>query len=385
MDKKINLQINNQEQKYKQIVDRYLSNINGLVIGLTIVLYVVGFIIENMYLGSLRVISFEVLRIRYLVVGVLFLLFLFSVIYPIYDLFNYYSKIQTKKTSVLFRRLFSRSVNHLGYIFLGGSFLRLIAGISSNTPIPLISTPAPIIEWITQNFPESFFEMIILYIAYFLLILIVFFIYLLLAGFEQIRNQESNSLMEFKKKFCSFNKIKYLILPIPLFLFVGLIIDLIEYFNHGFQDAASQGNIGSWGIIRFIFSAILVYIFISVILFTVLFFRASDTNHSGSKSFIRSRFIYLLIYVLIIVLPLYTFGVYPHLPQQIGGGKLQQVEIKTDINDFQIETSKPNISTFLVNRSENTTILLVVDTIGNTYEAYQLNNSKIYYLNYHGN
>jgi hypothetical protein len=56
-----------------------IFKLNERVLGITLLCYLLGFIITNLYLGSLGVVSFDILRTRYVLVGFLFLIY-FSII-----------------------------------------------------------------------------------------------------------------------------------------------------------------------------------------------------------------------------------------------------------------------------------------------------------------
>ena len=70
MEKKIN--------SFSPYID-IISKISSIALGVTAIFYILGFVITNMYFGSLNINNFEILRSRYVLVGIVFSFFLFSI------------------------------------------------------------------------------------------------------------------------------------------------------------------------------------------------------------------------------------------------------------------------------------------------------------------
>ena len=55
-------------------VFEFFQKVSGYLVGFTLILYLAGFTVTNLYLGSLGVINLDILKSRYILSGVLFLL-----------------------------------------------------------------------------------------------------------------------------------------------------------------------------------------------------------------------------------------------------------------------------------------------------------------------
>ena len=56
------------------------------LLGLTLLTYISGFLITNFFLGSLGVVHFDLLRVKYIISGILYLFFLASILFPTFGL-----------------------------------------------------------------------------------------------------------------------------------------------------------------------------------------------------------------------------------------------------------------------------------------------------------
>lgn len=58
------------------------------IVGVTLIIYVAGFIVQNLHLGFLGVVNLDGIRVRYLLSGTLFISFIGSVLLPFYGLLH---------------------------------------------------------------------------------------------------------------------------------------------------------------------------------------------------------------------------------------------------------------------------------------------------------
>ena len=53
----------------------FLTKLGNYLVGITLICYIFGFIITNLYLGTLGIVNLDMLRTRYILVGLLFMVF----------------------------------------------------------------------------------------------------------------------------------------------------------------------------------------------------------------------------------------------------------------------------------------------------------------------
>ena len=71
---------NNSENKLRNL----LQNLSNYLLSVTILCYISGFAITNLYLGSLGIVNLDILRSRYILTGMLFIAFAGTVLYLLY-------------------------------------------------------------------------------------------------------------------------------------------------------------------------------------------------------------------------------------------------------------------------------------------------------------
>jgi hypothetical protein len=76
------------ETTNKNILLDNLQKAGNYLLSATIICYIVGFIITNIYLGSLGVVNLDLLKSRYVLTGILFIIFLAAITYQIYGLIH---------------------------------------------------------------------------------------------------------------------------------------------------------------------------------------------------------------------------------------------------------------------------------------------------------
>jgi hypothetical protein len=75
--------------------------------------------------------------------------------------------------------------------------------------------------------------------------------------------------------------------------------------------------------------------------------------------------------------PVYSIGVYPYLPQQIGGGQLISVDVHSSSDDIDLMFTKQTNETFLIDRAPNNSLFLIVDQPTKKYKIIEVANSSI--------
>ena len=76
------------ESQSENKITKFLANLSNYLLGLTILCYISGFAITNLYLGSLGIVNLDILRSRYLLTGMLFIIFIGTIGFLLYGLWN---------------------------------------------------------------------------------------------------------------------------------------------------------------------------------------------------------------------------------------------------------------------------------------------------------
>ena len=90
-----------------------------------------------------------------------------------------------------------------------------------------------------------------------------------------------------------------------------------------------------------------------------------------------SPWIYLIALCITIVVPVYALGVYPLLPQQIGGGRALRVEVTTANQDLNSDFANPELETYLIDRASDNSLFLVTDKSRQHYRVVEVSSSLI--------
>jgi hypothetical protein len=67
-----------------------------------------------------------------------------------------------------------------------------------------------------------------------------------------------------------------------------------------------------------------------------------------------------MIYLLALAIPVYSLGVYPYLPQRIGGGGIIAVQVVTPLKMLCKQFADPSMRTYLVDRTSSSLIFQLV-------------------------
>lgn len=131
---------------------RTLLKLNEQVVGITLVAYLLGFVVTNLYLGSLGLVNFDVLRSKYILTGVLFLVFFSVIILPamfVWRLTQASKAIVGRSKLILAARLLGYAL--IAYIMV--SFIVVVLSLLSGaivgypTGLPVLSPPFPWDAW----------------------------------------------------------------------------------------------------------------------------------------------------------------------------------------------------------------------------------------------
>ncbi len=375
-----------EEEKDKQngtnLFRRFIHSKEYLILS-ALLFYMIGFMITNLYLSAYGVINFDLIRARYVLSGLLFSVFVFLVIWPLYGFFVIYYK--NEKKSILRQFAIIALYSFDRYLRLLFVFIAIIVfGSGQYSSITLFSNQSN-----TQSdFGLMFFTQIrtsliniygllaVITITAILVYLFIFVIYPKTTwGKKQQRRIFLRKTLDYFKDrthIKTFIKINALILGYIIVLaFVTSVIAIqgVENFNIFFPTVIDPS------MFRFFYVAFLIYLLISAWFFYNLSIQtdsqsdtsttASSNQDSNSTDPIDKHFgkLHVIAWSIIILVPIYTFNIYPAMPQQIGGGKFVEVELLTS-EDISVYVSNIDNKTYLVDRYSNGGIFLFVDKNG---------------------
>jgi len=76
-------------------------------------------------------------------------------------------------------------------------------------------------------------------------------------------------------------------------------------------------------------------------------------------------------------MPLYANGIYPNLPQQVGGGQVVKVELIVSDDETKSLMLNPENEIYLIDRTTNNTLFLLVDKSTDKYKVVEIPNASI--------
>ena len=396
--------MNTTSKSNKPWIIEYLPKLGNYLLGISIICYILGFVITNLYLGSLGIVNLEILRSRYILSGFLFLVFLAAIAYLTYGLIKTLQKYQVKPPINIILRVLLHSVDNFLILFFAIAAFMVLAGSRINPPIG-ISQLSPIIPWgdwfttIPASTLTHTFELLGLLISCFILLLVIIIIInpknqgntrrprkeLLGKIFKNIWKDKFKIIGGLLSAFI----LIYLLLLMNsalTFLSTNKVVDMLEpiKISPSTSSATSSAVVG-WS--RFFLLIVIIYIIIAVLL-TSVFFNAASTSSSDDKPVIDNPLsishglILVIAIAILLIVPAYTLGVYPNIPQQVGGGQIIRVDAQISNNDASQLFLEPNTNTYLIDRTSCSSIFLLIDNVSNEYKVQEIQNDLIFSITY---
>ena len=126
----------------------------------------------------------------------------------------------------------------------------------------------------------------------------------------------------------------------------------------------------------------LVYILVTTYLLGIIIIPNKSTKDEADllsnnpMTPISSR-IYFVAIAIIVIMPLYANGIYPNLPQQVGGGQVVKVELKISDDEIKSFVLNPENEIYLIDRTNNSTLFLLINNLTEKYQVAEIPNSSI--------
>jgi hypothetical protein len=330
----------------------------------TLLTYVVGFLITNIYLGSLGIARLEILRVKYVTTAFLFAAYYMSIIIP----FEGFRSILFKSERIDFRttgRLLWHTFESFLVVMLGTSVLAIIGGSQQLMKQPDIRSSS------TQSLAEAAHPLalqLLQFVAAVGVICIGLFVAIYcIAFFAFLVRRELSKFWEM----CSRERLFSLLQGIITVCVVPMLL-LIPF---GVFGLSFSGMIPLLPVLsvpdgwdRFLKTAFGFYALGGGLLYIIIaqkesisgkrhddgddWAKAIDPNIEEMRSVVFRAMIFFLI------LGMYAVHVYPALPQQIGGGReilVRVITSKESVAHLFDEAS----NTYLVDRSDHSTVFRV--------------------------
>jgi hypothetical protein len=361
----------------------FLPKLGNYLVGFTLLCYLSGFAVANLYLSSLGIVNLDMLRTRYILVGLLFVLFLGALFYLVYGLIESLRRNRWEPPLKIVSKVVWYSVQNIGIPYIAIPAVGILAGSISNPPIgiPGLSPTAPWSDWLTTAPKAILRRTTVLFAA--LLIFLAVFLAILIA----VNPKSKYGMRESRKK--RFNEICKAIPRFPgpliaifvfLFLWDGLTNLLTFLTNNRASVTSFQFSPFPSGWARFFNGIVVIYAIVAVFL-TFLF--ASKPSSKDEDDLQEnpvaniSWWIYLIGVAIVLIVAPYAHGIYPYLPQQIGGGRVLHVGVSVSSDDLKSHFVLAQNEVYLIDRGPASALFLIINKSTQEHEVLEVSNSLI--------
>jgi hypothetical protein len=351
-----------------------LAKFTQQLVGIALLCYLTGFVITNMYLGSLGIVNLDILRARYILSGLLFLFFLSAIAYLIYGLIQTLRRNRQLSLQNLVWKVAWYSFQNIAILYLSIPAIAILAGLHSRLPvgIPQLSlnkswsnwfAGAPII--ILKQSVAHWASLVIMLAVIFSILIIVICVYPKdKYGVRKPRKHLMGELFEsIKQK--KLNLVAFLLGLFVFLLAINFIFDLLGFIASNRISTSSASSLPilfpeGWR--RYFVAIVLIYGLPAVFLTFFFIIGSSSSPEEEEIPLARtSASIYLTAIAIVIIVPVYALGIYPYLPQHIGGGSMLRVELLVSSDELKPYFADPNVETYLIDRTSNSSLFLLLN------------------------
>jgi len=306
----------------------------------------------------------------------------------VYGLFKTLINNIQASTSILITKIVKISVMNIAFLVIAISAIQLLAGIPDYSQILLLSIfpKMSLIDWIYSNLLLMIKSSVILTVLFLFGITIAFLLIVVINPKEKDGTKKSRKLV-MKEMVHPLSKGKFVTVLIEFFIVIFICVLLFNSANFMITNGGELPEqlqfflfLGA-GWDRFVGAVVIIYFIITMWLINQV--RMIRSNNEDQNVFIDNPlsrilpYISKVAYAMIIIIPLYTYGVYRHLPQQIGGGRLLPIEVSISDADLNTKFTYPNHTIYLVDRTQNSSIFLLLDNNAKKFQIIEIPNSSI--------
>lgn len=387
----------NNVEKRSNFINRSLNlkklEFRDIVIGIPIICYIFGFLITNLYLGSIGVVNLDILRVRYIIAGLLFLAFLSFVFIPLIGLSRTLKKNRGKPISFQLFEVTWYSMLVFGLLNYVVVIFNAFTGRPRSQSGNFLAVPlAPfynLLEESIQNVLDLTLRIgYLIVIFFFLFIPLITLIIVIFNPKDKhgINKSRSEILKDIYRQFLSFKNIfYYLVFLFVAIVFVFLVVLLVNIGNSDIFSnfLTNESNSPGWSI--YLYSSFIIYMASGIALTARDLIASTNADRAPRiSSFMDLSLAFLLLatfYVSIIV-PTYALVVYPSIPQQLGGGKVVSVHVLTSNEELGPFFLSSENDTFLIDRTNSSSLFLIVNQCNLEQSIIEVSNSQIDSITY---
>jgi len=372
----------------------FLPKLGSYLIGLGLLCYSLGFIVSDIYLASLGTLNFEVIRTRYILVGILFSLFSGAVFYLLYGLWRVLWLNRWEDSLKLVWKAISYSLQNIAVLYFVVMVVSLLAGSVRIHPVgvPGVSSAAPWSDWLASA-PAEILEKTAVVLGSTVLGLTLLAILLVVInpkdkyGMRKTRRERvRDSAAALREKGATLVRGLGGIL---LFLLVWCTSTSFLSFLGSNTTSGSSITPGFWagGADRFLAGIICIYaLFGSWLVMTFMSHRHSAEDYGqdlqDNPLAVSSTYIWMISFAIAIIVPVYALGIYPSIPQQIGGGQVLRVSVTMSSDELDSSFQFYQKEVYLVDRASTATMFLVVNRNTKAVNVIEISNTLIQSITY---
>lgn len=330
-----------------KICEKINIDLKDAVVGGTVILYILGYLITSVYLGSLGVVNPDVLRSRYIVSGLLFAFYLLVIGIPLIELSKMLrdSSEVGKKLGALVRV----SITTLAIISV---FTLLMLGVFGFNTLPIgipgYTDPVSSLDGtrIIQIAIDSLDSLKSLVLLVGLIYGVGIFSFLLDEVIKSIQEKDVKKiqlgeLIELVKETLNYIRNPRFYSPAILLIVVFFLMYFLGYYSGGESTFVIERGL-NWYRYLIITSLVFVVLAMLITLGSVIEIqnwwekKGNGDSQNPSPSIIgvinrNYTRIYWLTAFIALAISYYALRIYPFIPQQIGGGRI--VEVRLNVKD----------------------------------------------------
>ena len=365
-----------------------VQNLSNYVLGLSVLLYLAGFLITNMFFSSFGIVNLEILKTRYITTGATFLIFVGILFYLFKALFETLIQNDNRAIHHQIWEVFVISYKNIFVlIFLIIAFSHFSGYINNESIRSFLDPDFPISDWL-QSSPSVIFQDVNKFFVFAIISILSVFIFILIILLIS-KNKDQSLKKVISDFFKNFFEMKFAIIKyvFGFYIFLYLYFGLSSIFTYLIRNGNGETNYKLIAIpyqiawFRYLIAIIIVYLLCAIFISFIFMVRTeSNTNKSGNQVSKHSSLIFVAAIFVMIIFPIYSKFVYPYLPQHIGGGK--PVEISINYFTDELNNKLKSIDKiYLIDKSNNSTILMLID-LNDDYHIFEIDNDQIISINY---
>ena len=347
-------------------------------IALTFVFYILGFVITNLYLGSFGVVTFTILRARYISTGLLFGVFVTIIFVPLYECWHILLSNTDRSTKAIVTLAVSQSLyRYITILFIVGA-ISVLAPTNTRASLAEASQSQSSLPSALQDAGQDFLWGLVRIVPLMLFVLAIAFAAIFIINPKDkngVRTTRRSHLRQFMASTARASTylfiLKFVFLALLLYTAIVLTLALIEFLGgDAFQIFPSLINL-DWlrlvGVAFLIYGLIITFYVVNLIM-SIESNKASPSSVKATEESLFERYytwVTRAAWIVILTVPVYALNLYETLPQNIGGGKPIKVHVEL-ANDMELEIIEDAKSTFLLDRTTEGVILMTegIETSG---------------------